>query len=102
MSATTQRHPCKLFFFFLAKFVSDTEGSNSELLLTLNRNLVRSLESPEGLPNPSVHLGLRLSHHHNQTKETDHLNKLKNELHDDIQTYFSTFRNSTLTFYVKL
>ncbi|KAM4745724.1 transcobalamin-2 [Anableps anableps] len=64
----------------------DTDGSNTELLLTLNKNLLRSLESREGLPNPSVHLALRLSHHHNQAKEADHLNKLKNELHDDIQT----------------
>lgn len=64
----------------------DTDGSNTELLLSLNKNLLRSLESQEGLPNPSVHLALRLSHHHNQAKETDHLNKLKNELHNDIQT----------------
>lgn len=64
----------------------DTDGSNAELLLSLNKNLLRSLESQEGLPNPSVHLALRLSHHHNQAKETDHLNKLKNELHNDIQT----------------
>uniref|UniRef100_A0A087XSM9 Transcobalamin II n=1 Tax=Poecilia formosa TaxID=48698 RepID=A0A087XSM9_POEFO len=74
-----------------------TEGSNSELLLTLNRNLVRSLESPEGLPNPSVHLALRLSHHHNQAKETDHLNKLKNELHNDIQTSLSNSKTVTGT-----
>lgn len=64
----------------------DTDGSNAELLQSLNKNLLRSLESQEGLPNPSVHLALRLSHHHNQAKETDHLNKLKNELHNDIQT----------------
>ncbi|XP_038151451.1 transcobalamin-2 [Cyprinodon tularosa] len=64
----------------------DTQGSNPELFLSLNKNLLRSLESQEGLPNPSIHLALRLSPHHNQAKETDHLNRLKNELHDNIQT----------------
>ncbi|XP_047236456.1 transcobalamin-2 [Girardinichthys multiradiatus] len=64
----------------------DTEGSNNKLLLSLNKNLLRSLENQDGLPNPSVHLALRLSNHHNQAKETDYLNRLKNNLHDDIQT----------------
>ncbi|MEQ2233256.1 hypothetical protein ILYODFUR_020052 [Ilyodon furcidens] len=63
----------------------DTEGSNTKLLLSLNKNLLRSLENQDGLPNPSVHLALRLSNHHNQAKETDYLNRLKNNLHDDIQ-----------------
>ncbi|XP_012718978.2 transcobalamin-2 [Fundulus heteroclitus] len=64
----------------------DVDGSNLELILSLNKNLLRSLESPEELPNPSVHLALRLSHHHNLAKETEHLNRLKTELHDNIQT----------------
>ncbi|XP_070820617.1 transcobalamin-2 [Chaetodon trifascialis] len=64
----------------------DTEGSNSELLLTLNKNLLRSLETQEGLPNPSVHLALRLSTRHNLAKESEHLNQLKSSLHNDIQS----------------
>ncbi|XP_006784349.1 transcobalamin-2 [Neolamprologus brichardi] len=67
----------------------DTEGSNTELLLSLNKNLLRSLESQEGLPNPSVHLALRLSNNHNLAKESEHLNRLKNELHNDIQSSLS-------------
>lgn len=63
----------------------DTEGANRELLLSLNKDLLRSLESQEGLPNPSVHLALRLSDDHNLAKETDHLNRLKSDLHNDIQ-----------------
>eukprot|EP00064_Thunnus_orientalis_P004233 superscaffoldBa00000379_g4244 len=46
-----------------------TAGSNSELLLSLNKDLLRSLESQTGLPNPSVHLALRLSDNHNLAKE---------------------------------
>ncbi|KAM4577767.1 transcobalamin-2 isoform 1-T2 [Fundulus diaphanus] len=64
----------------------DGDGSNLELIVSLNKNLLRSLESPEGLPNPSVHLALRLSHHHNLAKETEYLNRIKTELHDNIQT----------------
>ncbi|XP_076587934.1 transcobalamin-2 [Chaetodon auriga] len=67
----------------------DTEGANSELLLSLNKNLLRSLETQEGLPNPSVHLALRLSTHHNLAKESEHLNRLKSSLHNDIQSSLS-------------
>ncbi|XP_029295756.1 transcobalamin-2 [Cottoperca gobio] len=64
----------------------DNETANSELELSLNKNLLRSLETQEGLPNPSVHLALRLSDSHNLAKESEHLNKLKNDLHNDIQS----------------
>uniref|UniRef100_A0A1A8K3I9 Transcobalamin II, like n=1 Tax=Nothobranchius kuhntae TaxID=321403 RepID=A0A1A8K3I9_NOTKU len=74
----------------LLAFVStkpcDTDGSNQELLLSLNKNLLLSLATQEGLPNPSVHLALRLSSHHNLAKEQDNLNRLKNELHNSIQS----------------
>ncbi|KAM9393929.1 transcobalamin-2 isoform 1-T2 [Pholidichthys leucotaenia] len=63
--------------------------THSELLLSLNKNLLRSLESQEGLPNPSVHLALRLSNSHNLAKESTYLNKLKNDLHNDIQSSLS-------------
>ncbi|XP_041856170.1 transcobalamin-2 [Melanotaenia boesemani] len=64
----------------------DTEGANRELLLSLNKDLLRSLESQEGLPNPSVHLALRLSDGHNLAKENELLNRLKSDLHNDIQS----------------
>ncbi|XP_045890397.1 transcobalamin-2 isoform X1 [Micropterus dolomieu] len=67
----------------------DTETAHSELLLSLNKNLLRSLETQEGLPNPSVHLALRLSNNHNLAKESEHLNRLKNNLHNDIQSSLS-------------
>lgn len=70
----------------------DTEGSNRELLLSLNKNLLRSLETQDGLPNPSVHLALRLSNSHNLAKESEHLNKLKNNLHNDLQSSLSNSR----------
>ncbi|XP_037338325.1 transcobalamin-2 [Pungitius pungitius] len=66
-----------------------TEGLNSEFHLSLNKNLLRSLETQEGLPNPSVHLALRLSDYHNLPKESEHLNSLKNRLHNDIQSSLS-------------
>ncbi|XP_028314320.1 transcobalamin-2 [Gouania willdenowi] len=64
-------------------------GSHGELLLSLNKNLLRSLENQEGLPNPSVHLALRLSDYHNLAKESQHLNKLKSSLHNDLQSSLS-------------
>lgn len=70
---------------FCIYFNPDTSGSNNELLLSLNKDLLRSLEGQEGVPNPSVHLALRLSNYHNLAKESEHLNRLKNILHNDIQ-----------------
>ncbi|XP_040011963.1 transcobalamin-2 [Xiphias gladius] len=67
----------------------DTEVSNSDLLLSLNKDLLRSLEGQEGLPNPSVHLGLRLSNYHNLAKESEHLNRLRTNLHNDIENSLS-------------
>uniref|UniRef100_A0A4W5RE33 Transcobalamin II n=1 Tax=Hucho hucho TaxID=62062 RepID=A0A4W5RE33_9TELE len=65
----------------------DPVGSeHSELLLSLNKKLLRSLEDQETPPNPSVHLSLRLSTHHNLGKESDHLNALKTDLHNDIES----------------
>ncbi|XP_047185042.1 transcobalamin-2 [Scophthalmus maximus] len=67
----------------------DTEASNNELLLSLNKDLLRSLERQGGLPNPSVHLALRISNHHNLAKENEHLNRLKTHLHNDLQNSLS-------------
>ncbi|XP_077376972.1 transcobalamin-2 [Festucalex cinctus] len=72
-----------------ASLPCDNSGSNHELLLSLNKDLLRSLEEQEGLPNPSVHLALRLSEVHNLLKEGEHLNKLTNHLHNDIQSSLS-------------
>ncbi|XP_054629201.1 transcobalamin-2 [Dunckerocampus dactyliophorus] len=71
---------------FASSLPCDPSGSNSELLLSLNKDLLRSLEGQEGLPNPSVHLALRLSETHNLAKEGQHLNRLKNHFHNDIQS----------------
>ncbi|XP_041757039.1 transcobalamin-2 [Coregonus clupeaformis] len=65
----------------------DPVGSeHSELLLSLNKKLLRTLEDQETSPNPSVHLALRLSTHHNLGKESDHLNALKTHFHNDIES----------------
>ncbi|XP_064793261.1 transcobalamin-2-like [Oncorhynchus masou masou] len=65
----------------------DPVGSEpGELLLSLNKNLLRSLEDEGTSPNPSVHLALRLSTHHNLGMESDHLNALKTNLHTDIES----------------
>ncbi|CAN9513207.1 unnamed protein product [Ophioblennius macclurei] len=67
----------------------ETSESHNELLLSLNNNLLRSLDNQEGLPNPSVHLALRLSDNHNLAKEGEHLNRMKNSLHNDIESFLS-------------
>ncbi|XP_037634933.1 transcobalamin-2 [Sebastes umbrosus] len=84
--------PLIIITCLLASASCNTEESNNELYLTLNKNLLRSLETQEGLPNPSVHLALRLSNYHNLAKESEHLNKLKNDLHNDIQSSLSNSR----------
>lgn len=59
---------------------------HGQLLLSLNKELLRSLEDQEGLPNPSVHLALRLSTSHNLQKEAKHLDDLKSRFHSDIES----------------
>ncbi|KAK2837249.1 hypothetical protein Q5P01_014461 [Channa striata] len=73
----------------------DTESYNSELLLSLTKNLLRSVDTQDGVPNPSVHLALRLSNHHNLAKENEHLNRLKNNLHSDLQNSLSSSQSVT-------
>lgn len=74
---------------FASSLPTDSRGLHTELLLSLNKNLLQSVEGQEGLPNPSVHLALRLSDFHNLAKESQHLNRLKNHLHNDIQSSLS-------------
>ncbi|XP_012685899.2 transcobalamin-2 [Clupea harengus] len=59
---------------------------HDQLLLSLNKDLLRSVEDKDVLPNPSVHLALRLSTTHNLKKEAEHLNNLKTKLHNDIES----------------
>lgn len=75
----------ELLFLFDFFFLNPETGSNHELLLSLNKNALRSLGEQQGLPNPSVHLALRLSDSHNLAMENAHLNKLKSDLHNDLQ-----------------
>ncbi|XP_076126019.1 transcobalamin-2 [Alosa pseudoharengus] len=62
---------------------------HDKLLLSLNKQLLRSVEDKDSLPNPSVHLALRLSTTHNLKKETEHLDNLKTKLHNDIESSLS-------------
>lgn len=66
-----------------------TSVSNGELLLSLNQALLRSAEMTSGLPNPSVHLALRLSDQHSLSRESAHLRRLTGELHTHIQSSLS-------------
>ncbi|CAG08472.1 unnamed protein product [Tetraodon nigroviridis] len=82
-----------LFFGCLALTSAEecgASGDQHELLLSLNRDLLSSLARQEGLPNPSVHVALRLSSHHNLAFESQYLNRLKTELHSHIQSSLSS------------
>ncbi|XP_048043175.1 transcobalamin-2 [Megalobrama amblycephala] len=60
-------------------------SDHEALLQSLGQQLLRSVDTRDNLPNPSVHIALRLSTHHNLAKESEHLNRLKTEFHDDIE-----------------
>ncbi|KAJ7994305.1 hypothetical protein DPEC_G00264500 [Dallia pectoralis] len=77
---------CGLLALIGSKPCDSLGTDDSELLLSLNKQLLRSLEDQGTSPNPSVHLALRLSTHHNLEKENDHLNALKTHLHKDIES----------------
>ncbi|KAL6465209.1 hypothetical protein MHYP_G00253420 [Metynnis hypsauchen] len=84
----------KAILLVAAALAALTAGSpcatdHDELVLRLNKELLRSTEESDSLPNPSVHITLRLSTHHNLAKESQHLNQLKTKLHEDIQNSLS-------------
>ncbi|XP_016420936.1 transcobalamin-2-like [Sinocyclocheilus rhinocerous] len=68
-------------------------SDHEALLLSLNKQLLRSVDTQDTLPNPSVHIALRLSTYHNLAKESEYLNRLKAEFHDDIE---KSLRNNEL------
>ncbi|XP_030647378.1 transcobalamin-2 isoform X2 [Chanos chanos] len=62
------------------------DSRHEELVLSLNKRLLRSTEGQNSLPDPSVHIALRLSPHHNLIAESKYLNLLKSTLHDEIES----------------
>ncbi|XP_052413358.1 transcobalamin-2 [Carassius gibelio] len=68
-------------------------SDHEALLLSFSKQLLQSVDTQETLPNPSVHIALRLSTHHNLAKESEHLNRIKAEFHDDIE---KSLRNNEL------
>ncbi|XP_053336376.1 transcobalamin-2 isoform X2 [Clarias gariepinus] len=81
----------KMILCFIAALITITAadtscGSDHEtLLLQLNQDLLRATENQESLPNPSIHIALRLSTRHNLLKETQYLNQLKTKFFEDIE-----------------
>ncbi|KAK3538862.1 hypothetical protein QTP86_018770, partial [Hemibagrus guttatus] len=77
-------------FFVLFSFgfchTLPTDSDHEALLLRLNQELLRATENQESLPNPSIHISLRLSTQHNLKKEGQYLNQLKTKFHEDIQS----------------
>lgn len=75
---------------------SVSASDHKDLLQSLNQQLLRSVDTPDNLtlPNPSVHIALRLSTQHNLAKESQHLNHLKTEFHGDIEKYGAYFHIS--------
>ncbi|XP_018604474.1 transcobalamin-2 isoform X1 [Scleropages formosus] len=57
--------------------------------------LLHSQEDPNKLPNPSIHLALRMAPYHNQGIENDYLGRLKTQLHNDLQNSLSKGRPVT-------
>ncbi|XP_026786846.3 transcobalamin-2 [Pangasianodon hypophthalmus] len=85
-SAVMKMIICILAALF-ALTAADTCGSDTkDLLLKLNKDLLRATESQESLPNPSIHIALRLSPQHNLVKEGQYLDQLKTKFHEDIQS----------------
>ncbi|XP_048836752.1 transcobalamin-2 [Brienomyrus brachyistius] len=68
---------------------------HKELMLSLNKKLLRSLENPSHQSNPSVHLALRLSTHHSQATECKSLSYLKTKLHSDLESSLSDVKPVT-------
>ncbi|KAK2845381.1 hypothetical protein Q7C36_010235 [Tachysurus vachellii] len=77
---------CVFAALFALSAANTRDSDHKALLLRLNQELLRSTENQESLPNPSVHIALRLSTQHNLKKESQYLNQLKTKFHTDIQS----------------
>lgn len=73
------------YYFFVVVLLSGSD--HKELLLKLNQDLLRATENQESLPNPSIHIALRLSTQHNLIKEGQYHNQLTTKFHENIQRY---------------
>ncbi|XP_069038386.1 transcobalamin-2 [Lepisosteus oculatus] len=73
-------------FAFVRGKPCDVPTGNEELVLSLNKKLLRSAVEETQQLNPSVHLGLRLSRMHNLAIEKDYLAKLKKELQSSFKS----------------
>ncbi|XP_024909487.1 transcobalamin-2-like isoform X2 [Cynoglossus semilaevis] len=59
--------------------------SGNRLIVSLIEDLLHSLETQTGAPNPSIYLALRLSAHHNLSMERAYLERLLNEMPGQLQ-----------------
>ncbi|KAL4646643.1 transcobalamin-2-like isoform X2 [Arapaima gigas] len=58
-----------------------------ELTLSFTKKLLQHIQEDQiTVPNPSIHLALRMSSQHNQGFENDYLLRLKTELHKDLES----------------
>ncbi|XP_036383978.1 transcobalamin-2 [Megalops cyprinoides] len=77
---------CALFALVTGKPCDPLSAEHEELILSFNKKLLLFLEDQSTLPNPSVHLALRLSTYHNLGMESAHLVRLKTDLHDNLES----------------
>ncbi|XP_030214329.1 transcobalamin-2 [Gadus morhua] len=70
-------------------FVSFKTCGSDLVTESLNKQLLRSAQTAQGLPIPTIFLALRLSSDHNHAIETNYLNRITTDLHNDIQRSLS-------------
>ncbi|XP_060763448.1 transcobalamin-2 [Neoarius graeffei] len=77
---------CIAAALFALTAAKTADSTHNDLLLKLQQDLLRAAANEQSLPNPSIHIALRLSTRHNLTIEGQYLQLLKTKFHEDIQS----------------
>ncbi|MGH0178743.1 UNVERIFIED_CONTAM: hypothetical protein FKN15_078282 [Acipenser sinensis] len=77
--------------------LSEVPSGNANLITSLNKKLLRSVEDELEEPNPSVYLGLRLSSTHSLSLELEYLAKLQTTLEPSLKSSLSEHKPQPIT-----
>ncbi|XP_058850761.1 transcobalamin-2-like [Acipenser ruthenus] len=84
-------------FSIVSGKICEVPSGNANLITSLNKKLLRSVEDESEEPNPSVYLGLRLSSTHSLSLELEYLAKLQTTLVPSLKSSLSEHKPQPIT-----
>ncbi|XP_041079285.1 transcobalamin-2 [Polyodon spathula] len=84
-------------FSIVSGKICEVSSGNTNLITSLNKKLLRSVQDESEQPNPSVYLGLRLSSTHSLSLEQEYLTKLQTTLVPSLNSSLSELKPQPVT-----